>query len=582
MASASASAPAPQQALPQLMQQLMARHKRCLGLQAPPCGSSALVSAERLKTYDEEGYSTMTHDRPRNAIYRGAIRQAVAGGCERFIEIGCGGDACLTRMVLDEAGTTVAAFEGNEGAASAAYAGLLHTGYCESRYSIHAVLSTAPALGEVAARSSIQAVLQEVLGYIASREGVVPVFRDLQRRLGRGSWAALPSHCATFFMPTLVQLSEVRHNLTHSLSLLGGLGGHAVKRGKAALFLDAEGRGGRGSASASAGGSRDSSSSSSSSADLLSASFLLVSRLPMREDVCPFWKCHSKALGTGMPLCGALEFLSLEEDMEAQLQQLRTASFTATRRSVVNSLSCFIWVGFNPPQLEGGGGGCGARGAGRGSECASDSPSQGSASTSSSAASRGSARGSGGAGSGGAGSSSRPPASATPPQQRTMRSAGPMDLGPGGGTAYPYGVPGLPVLRSRALALSTAQSDRLELVANNWPNVVVWLPQPITLEAGQQLQVQSWADLEADPHVYCALLGEAPSSFFFLGASSTGTLTQTHFSSPRLRAAGWRYRVLTSGRKRQREEAGAEGEEERVPWSAPLTLDSRDGVFNEL
>ena len=566
-ASASASAPAPQQALPQLMQQLMARHKRCLGLQAPPCGSSALVSAERLKTYDEEGYSTMTHDRPRNAIYRGAIRQAVAGGCERFIEIGCGGDACLTRMVLDEAGTTVAAFEGNEGAASAAYAGLLHTGYCESRYSIHAVLSTAPALGEVAARSSIQAVLQEVLGYIASREGVVPVFRDLQRRLGRGSWAALPSHCATFFTPTLVQLSEVRHNLTHSLSLLGGLGGHAVKRGKAALFLDAEGRGGRGSASA--GGSRESSSSSSSSADLLSASFLLVSRLPMREDVCPFWKCHSKALGTGMPLCGALEFLSLEEDMEAQLQQLRTASFTATRRSVVNSLSCFIWVGFNPPQLEGGGGGCGARGAGRGSECASDSPSQGSASTSSSAASRGSARGSGGAGSGGAGSSSRPPASATPPQQRTMRSAGPMDLGPGGGTAYPYGVPGLPVLRSRALALSTAQSDRLELVANNWPNVVVWLPQPITLEAGQQLQVQSWADLEADPHVYCALLGEAPSSFFFGGllplAHSLKLTFPPHACVPQAGGTGCSPRGGSGSAKRR----GRKGRRSACPGARP-------------
>ena len=82
-----------------------------------------------------------------------------------------------------------------------------------------------------------------------------------------------------------------------------------------------------------------------------------------------------------------------------------------------------------------------------------------------------------------------------------------MDLGPGGGTAYPYGVPGLPTLRGRALALSTAQSDSLELVANNWPNLVVWLQQPLTLEAGQQLQVQSWADLEADPHVYSALGG---------------------------------------------------------------------------
>jgi len=152
-----------------------------------------------------------------------------------------------------------------------------------------------------------------------------------------------------------------------------------------------------------------------------------------------------------------------------------------------------------------------------------------------------------------------------------------MDLGPGGGTAYPYGVPGLPTLRGRALALSTAQSDSLELVANNWPNLVVWLQQPLTLEAGQQLQVQSWADLEADPHVYSALSRSA----FFFSCAVPHSLTLT--SLPHTCALpGWRYRVLTLGRKRQREEAGAGGEEERVPWSAPLTLDSRDGVFNEL
>jgi hypothetical protein len=40
--------------------------------------------------------------------------------------------------------------------------------------------------------------------------------------------------------------------------------------------------------------------------------------------------------------------------------------------------------------------------------------------------------------------------------------------------------------RGRALALSTAQSDSLEIVANNWPNIVLWLHQPLTLEAGQQ------------------------------------------------------------------------------------------------
>jgi hypothetical protein len=519
----------PRDPIPALLKHLLQKHKRCLGLQAPPVLGTPIVSSERLKQYEEEGYGTMTHDRPRNAIYLSAIRQAVAGGCHSFLEIGCGGDACLTRMVLDQPGTTVAAFEGNESAASGAYALLLNRGYCESRYSIHPVLSTAPALQEVASRVGLQAVLQEVLGYIASREGVVPVFRDLQRRVGRESWTAIPSHCATFFTPTLVQLPDVRHNLTHAVSLLGSLGGHPVRGSRSRLFSGSPGerhheRGARNLSSSSSsssgsgsGGSRISTSTSSSSSasagtQILSAPFLLVSRLPLREDVCPFWKSYSKALGTGMPYCGALEYLSLEEDMETQLFQMRTATFTATRRSTVNSLSCFIWVGFNPPCKDARPGGARA-----------GAPSSSSASSSSSSSSSGG--GGGGSSSSSSGSSpgsvsrsesfaaSTPPtaAAASPPcppdstpPQRTTRSAGPMDPGPGGGTSYPYGVEGLPSLRSKTLALSTAQCDNLDLVANNWPNLVVWLPAPITLEPGQQLQVQSWADLEADPHVYSA------------------------------------------------------------------------------
>jgi hypothetical protein len=210
--------------------------------------------------------------------------------------------------------------------------------------------------------------------------------------------------------------------------------------------------------------------------------------------VCPFWRRVSKALGTGVPECGALEFLSLEEDMEVQLHQQRTVTFTAQRRSTVNSLSCFIWVGFNPPGAAEEGS---ARGAGEGREGKMGS-SKGEDTAAVAA----------GAGAGGASAPADPSASSSSPM-RTMRSSGPMDLGPGGGTSYPYGVPGLPTLKARAKALSSAQSDSPEMVANNWPNIVVWLHRPLTLEAGQQLQVQSTADLEADPHVYSACGGWA-------------------------------------------------------------------------
>ena len=90
----------------------------------------------------------------------------------------------------------------------------------------------------------------------------------------------------------------------------------------------------------------------------------------------------------------------------------------------------------------------------------------------------------------------------TPP--RATRSAGPTDPGPGGGTGFPYHAPGLPALRARTLAFSSSQADTPDLVANNWPNLVLWLHEPLELQRGQALEVQSLADLSVDPHIYSA------------------------------------------------------------------------------
>jgi hypothetical protein len=203
----------------------------------------------------------------------------------------------------------------------------------------------------------------------------------------------------------------------------------------------------------------------------------------MREDVCPFWEAGSGPAGYGLPRCGALEFLSLAEDLDPQLRQARSTIFVASRaRVAVNSLSCFIWVGFEPraaamrapaaPATAGGSPAAARRTAAPAAEGDGDKE------------------------------EAREPPVVTPP--RLTRSAGPRDPGPGGGTGFPYHAPGLPALQPRTLAFSSSQADTPELVANNWPNLVLWLPAPLQLEQGQALEVQSLADLSVDPHIYSA------------------------------------------------------------------------------
>lgn len=474
-----------------LLGRLLRSHWRCLALQegAPP-ESTPIVSTARLEVYSSEGYAMMTRDRPRNAVYLAAIQQAVSAGALEFLEVGCGGDACLTRMVLAQPGARVTALEGNVSAATAAAVLLCAAAVPEARYTIHASLSTAQELApffEAARRSrGVHAVLQEVLGYIASREGVVPVFRDLHARLGAGWWSALPSHAATFFTPTHVTISAVRHNLTHAQSLLGSVGGHPVRCARGAPPFSPPGDGGA------AGGA----SAAAATAAAHSAPFFLVSRLPMREDVCPFWEAGSGPAGYGLPRCGALEFLSLSEDLAPQLVQERTTVFVAGRgRVTVNSLSCFIWAGFEPrapptpapAPASAGGGGIGSppatrrRGAALPKARAKDEEEEVQ----------------------GAEEREEGGPVATPPRLST-RSAGPRDPGPGGGTGFPYHAPGLPPLRPRTLAFSSSQADTPDLVANNWPNLVLLLEEPVVLEKGQAMEVQSLADLSVDPHIYSA------------------------------------------------------------------------------
>jgi hypothetical protein len=404
---------------------------RCVSLQEDSFrrSSSQLVSLERCGVYDEEGYSTMTHDRPRNSVYSEAIRRASVSGCKSFLEIGCGADACLTRMVLSQKGTSIFALEANHSSAKAA-AAVLADNFDSFRFSIVPKLSTSSELKDFYAAlrdGGVDVVLQEVLGYIASREGIVPIFRHLQKNLdfSQTGCIAIPSHCATFYTPTYVTMKDLRHNLRHRGSLLAAKGGLRLK--------------------------------TASGVSSTSAAFILVSRLQLSDtasfglgEITDGAGMAQGEAGTGgaagrRPRCGALEFLSLCEDLGSQLMQVRTVTFTAPPAgAIVNSLSCFVWAACAPVSQSG------------------------------------------------SASSSSPPT--TPPRGTRSKDS------QGGGTDYPYGVEDLPVLPMKTLSFSAATTD--SVVATNWPVLVVLLERELRLSPGSQLQVESTANLRMAPHIY--------------------------------------------------------------------------------
>ena len=503
---------------------------------------AALVSVERCGVYDEEGYGTMTRDGPRNAVYAEAIRRAVASGFRSFLEIGCGADACLTRMVLAQAGTSVHALEANPASAAAAHTTLVGANINTSRFNITPHISTATELDHffMSARAdgSIDAILQEVLGFVASREGIVPIFQNLQSRLGietAAKRATIPSHCATFFTPTHVSIKDVRHNLIHKGSLLASAGGTKISTGE---IGDGGGQ-----------------------VKVASAPFVLVSRLPLRDTAC-FRLSEDLSAGAGAgagaganarvgaganarvgasarnPHCGVLEFLDLTQDLNPQLIQERSAIFTApafpASGTIMNSISCFVWAACVPALAPASRDGSGPQAS------ASAPPSEADARPDARPAARLAARLATGL--------------LTPPRTPT-RSQGPLYGGAGCcGTAFPYGVEGLPRLPPATLSFSAASTDVVS--ATNWPDLCVLLERDVHLAPGAQVEVASRADLSIAPHVYQWRLRTRGAP---LPDESSFSPSESSFSP--------------SGAKRAR------GDNDWTEWGPYLSLDSSDGIY---
>jgi hypothetical protein len=161
--------------------------------------------------YGGEDYGAMDDDVHRNAAYSRAF-EAVGPHQNRWLEIGCGASATLTRLALRSApaGTHITAFEVNPQSAAAAAEGLRRDGL-DRRARVVLGKSTQPELllenpRAAAAARQFHVVLHEVFGIFVSSEGCPQMLQHaraqyLSAAAARRQGGLIPSRCATFFTP---------------------------------------------------------------------------------------------------------------------------------------------------------------------------------------------------------------------------------------------------------------------------------------------------------------------------------------------------------------------------------------------
>jgi amino acid adenylation domain-containing protein len=155
--------------------------------------------------YDELLYYAMTHDERRTAAYRDAIMRAVAG--KVVLDLGTGADAVLARFCVDAGAQRVYAIEANTSAYRRAAALVETLGLHDRIVVVHADSRRAK-LPE-----PVDVCVSEIIGSVASSEGVISVLNDARRFL-KPAGTMIPRRAATMIAP--VALPE---NLTASLRL---------------------------------------------------------------------------------------------------------------------------------------------------------------------------------------------------------------------------------------------------------------------------------------------------------------------------------------------------------------------------
>jgi hypothetical protein len=139
---------------------------------------------KRSREEDEEDpaidkYATMNWDVHRNAYFQRALHKASSNSVNTWIEIGPGGSAYLTRMVLCVSpNNTIYAIEGAPTSAENARKSLKDAGFLPQRYHVKTGFAGAVALPP---RVVFNGFVAEILGHVASNEGYVNILHQCSR-----------------------------------------------------------------------------------------------------------------------------------------------------------------------------------------------------------------------------------------------------------------------------------------------------------------------------------------------------------------------------------------------------------------
>jgi hypothetical protein len=154
--------------------------------------------------YTDESYASMNQDTVRNTFYKRCIDYAIRSGARTVLEIGPGDSALLTRMAaLAHANVFLQAVEVNKISYNKACV-LLRDEIKQGRCKLVNGYST-----ELKSSLQYDALLFEILGNVASSEGVVLVTKDLIDRGIISHAQCIPAAAATFITPVRLASADL-------------------------------------------------------------------------------------------------------------------------------------------------------------------------------------------------------------------------------------------------------------------------------------------------------------------------------------------------------------------------------------
>lgn len=183
-----------------------------LDTQVSACATEELCSLEEL--YGREEYACLANDRGRNMYFAAAIKFVlkIHGDSRPWLEIGPGGNACLTKIVLANSGACVYAIEGNPSAIKPFRQSTKSFG---SRVQVVQGLVGGSASLQIP-RHLYSVLLSEIIGHIATIENCVSIFSNFGRsnpEIAESIQDAIPRFFGTGIVPVNLQ-RETTQQLT--------------------------------------------------------------------------------------------------------------------------------------------------------------------------------------------------------------------------------------------------------------------------------------------------------------------------------------------------------------------------------